>query len=131
MQLVPIRPGPTDQDAAGVSGVREIAESAIRPDPDPTDPTIGMRGFYCGRGRWVHGPQFRYPALRFAGISEEKLAPHLYLKWDSDRHGNDSACRQPRLVAKHAHTTLAELVRAQDPQPDRRLPPSPGTTGVS
>jgi len=90
-----------------------------------------MRAFYYGRGRWVHGPQFKYPALRFAGVSEEKLAPHLYLKWDSDGHGNDSACRQPRLIAKHAHTTLAELVRAQDPQPDRRLPPSPGTTGVS
>jgi len=92
---------------------------------------LGMRAFYYGRGRWVHGPQFKYPALRFAGVSEEKLAPHLYLKWDSDGHGNDSACRQPRLIAKHAHTTLAELVRAQDPQPDRRLPPSPGTTGVS
>lgn len=67
---------------------------------------LGMFGFYYGRGRWVHGPQFKYPAMRFAGLSERKLAPHLYLKWDGNGDGNNPGARKPRLVAKHAGTTI-------------------------
>lgn len=74
---------------------------------------LGMYGFYYARGRWVHGPQFKYPALRFAGVPEEKLAPHLYLKWDGSGPENDMAARKPRLIAKHAHMTIEELARAQ------------------
>ena len=77
---------------------------------------LGMYGFYYGRGRWVHGTQFKYPAMRFAGVSEDKLAPHLYLRWNN----NDSdpiPIRKPRLVAKHAHTTTEVLTRAKEKQP--------------
>ena len=75
---------------------------------------LGMYCFYYGRGRWVHGPQFKYPAMRFAAVSEEKLAPHLYLKWGSNDGGKEVAARKPRLVAKHAHTTIEELARVHD-----------------
>jgi hypothetical protein len=75
-----------------------------------------MYGFYYGRGRWVHGTQFKYPAMRFAGVSEDKLANHLYLRWNSD--GSDPVtARKPRLIAKHAHTTTEVLTRAKEKQP--------------
>jgi radical SAM superfamily enzyme YgiQ (UPF0313 family) len=77
---------------------------------------LGMYGFYYTRGRWMHGPQFKYPALRFAGVSEEKISPHLYLKWNANGRP-DGPAREPRLVAKHAGATLGELARAQDGQP--------------
>jgi radical SAM superfamily enzyme YgiQ (UPF0313 family) len=77
---------------------------------------LGMYGFYYARGRWVHGPQFKYPAMRFAGVPEEKLAPHLYLKWGEEDEKSAGA-RQPRLVAKHAGTTIEELARAHASQP--------------
>lgn len=78
---------------------------------------LGMYAFYYGRGRWVHGPQFKYPALRFAGVSEDKLAPHLYLNWGSNGKQENGAAWKPRLIAKHSDTTLEELARAQDNQP--------------
>jgi len=78
---------------------------------------LGMYCFYYGRGRWVHGPQFKYPALRFAGLSEEKLAPHLYLKWDGSGQENHRAAHQPRLIAKYAHTTIEKLARVHDNVP--------------
>jgi len=78
---------------------------------------LGMYCFYYGRGRWVHGPQFKYPALRFAGAPEEKLAPHLYLKWDGSGQENHRAAHQPRLIAKYAHTTIEELARVHDNVP--------------
>lgn len=77
---------------------------------------LGMYCFYYGRGRWVHGPQFKYPALRFAGAPEEKLAPHLYLKWDDSAHQDRIPARQPKLIAKHAHMTIQELAHAQGNQ---------------
>lgn len=70
---------------------------------------LGMFAFYYGRGRWVHGPQFKYPAMRFAGVAEEKLSPHLYLKWNRNGSAPERAARPPRLVAKHAHEGLAIL----------------------
>jgi radical SAM superfamily enzyme YgiQ (UPF0313 family) len=85
----------------------------------------GMLGFYYARGRWVHGPQFRYPAMRFAGVSEEKLAPHLYLQTGDNTEHNER--RQPRLIAKHAGATLDQLARLQDGQPFNIY----GTTRVS
>jgi radical SAM superfamily enzyme YgiQ (UPF0313 family) len=78
---------------------------------------LGMYCFYYGRGRWVHGPQFKYPALRFAGLAEEKLAPHLYLKWDGSGQENHRAAHQPRLIAKYAHTTIEKLARVHDNVP--------------
>ena len=80
---------------------------------------LGMYCFYYGRGRWVHGPQFKYPAFRFAGLAEEKLAPHLYLKWDGSGQENHRAAHKPRLIAKHAHTTIEELARVHDNVPFR------------
>jgi len=77
---------------------------------------LGMYCFYYGRGRWVHGPQFKYPALRFAGAPEEKLARHLYLKWDGSGQENHGAAHQPRLIAKYAHTTIEKLARVQGNQ---------------
>jgi radical SAM superfamily enzyme YgiQ (UPF0313 family) len=78
---------------------------------------LGMYAFYHARGRWTHGPQFKYPALRFAGVAEEKLAPHLYLKWDPKADGPDTRGGRPRLIAKHTDTTLEQLARIQDDQP--------------
>ena len=75
---------------------------------------LGMYCFYYGRGRWVHGPQFKYPALRFAGAPEEKLARHLYLKWDGSGQENHGAAHQPRLIAKYAHTTIEKLARVHE-----------------
>ncbi|MBI3666292.1 MAG: B12-binding domain-containing radical SAM protein [Acidobacteria bacterium] len=73
---------------------------------------LGMYGFYYSRVRWIHGPQFKYPAFRFAGISEEKIAPHLYLKWNGNGMP-DIPPKPPRLIAKHQDRTVEELVRAQ------------------
>jgi hypothetical protein len=78
---------------------------------------LGMYCFYYGRGRWVHGSQFKYPALRFAGVSEEKLAPHLYIRWDQNGNDEDASARPPRLIAKHADMRIEQLARAQDNQP--------------
>lgn len=88
----------------------------------------GMRAFYYLRGRWIHGPQFKYPAWRFAGFPEEKLRPHLYLDFDSQEP--DPPIRKPRLVAKHRGSTLEELRNLQKGQPfdiygTRRAQPSP------
>jgi radical SAM superfamily enzyme YgiQ (UPF0313 family) len=78
---------------------------------------IGMYAFYYSRGRWLHGPQFKYPALRFAGVAEEKLAPHLYLNWAGNGELPGAPARRPRLVAKHAGASLEELAGLQDDQP--------------
>jgi radical SAM superfamily enzyme YgiQ (UPF0313 family) len=78
---------------------------------------LGMYAFYYARGRWIHGPQFKHAAFRFAGMSEAKLAPHLYLNWSENDAKSDPPVRQPRLVAKHAGSTLDELARLQDGQP--------------
>jgi len=75
---------------------------------------LGMYAFYYGRGRWIHGPQFKYPALRFAGISESKVSPHLYLKWDGSRAPVEASRKTPRLIAKHQETTLAQLNATQN-----------------
>ncbi len=69
----------------------------------------GMLGFYYTRGRWVHGPQFKYPAFRFAGISEKRLARHLYLKLDGNAGAPEPPSRQPRLISKYAGKTVADL----------------------
>lgn len=78
---------------------------------------LGMYCFYYGRGRWVHGPQFKYPAMRFAGVDEAKLAPHLYLDWSPNGHHSEPAPRPPRLIAKHAHQDLVQLAGVQNKQP--------------
>jgi radical SAM superfamily enzyme YgiQ (UPF0313 family) len=78
---------------------------------------LGMYCFYWGRGRWVHGPQFKYPAMRFAGVPEEKLAGRLYLNWDRNGAVPEPAPRPPRLVAKHAHQDLVKLASALEKQP--------------
>jgi radical SAM superfamily enzyme YgiQ (UPF0313 family) len=76
----------------------------------------GMFAFYYLRGRWIHGPQFRYPAMRFAGVSEERIGKHLYLKWSQDGPPPPPP-KPPRLVSKHRGSTLEELARLQDGQP--------------
>jgi radical SAM superfamily enzyme YgiQ (UPF0313 family) len=76
----------------------------------------GMYAFYYLRGRWIHGPQFRYPAMRFAGVSEERLRGHLYLNW-SDNGVPGAPPRKPRMVSKHKGSTIEELARLQDGQP--------------
>jgi radical SAM superfamily enzyme YgiQ (UPF0313 family) len=78
---------------------------------------VGMYGFYHLRGKWIHGPQFKYPAMRFAGVSEEKVSPHLYLKWSRNGNRPEVPVRKPRLVAKHAGSKVEELARLQDDQP--------------
>jgi hypothetical protein len=78
---------------------------------------LGTLAFYQLRGRWIHGPQFRYPAMRFAGISEDRIGKHLYLKWGKDGDASDAPARKPRLIPKHRGSTLEELVRLQDSQP--------------
>jgi hypothetical protein len=77
----------------------------------------GMYAFYYARGRWIHGPQFKYPAMRFAGVAEEKLASNLYLDWSRDEDPAAAPPRPPRLIAKHAGNTLEQLARLQDGQP--------------
>jgi len=75
---------------------------------------LGMRAFYYSRGRWLHGPQFKYPAFRFAGISEKKVSPHLYLKWDQTNGTPDPPPRPPSMIAKHQGATLDQLNAAQN-----------------
>ncbi len=70
---------------------------------------LGMYAFYYGRGRWIHGEQFKYPALRFAGVSEKKVSPHLYLKWDGSNGMPDIPPQAPRMIAKHEGSTIEEL----------------------
>jgi radical SAM superfamily enzyme YgiQ (UPF0313 family) len=74
----------------------------------------GTKAFYHARGRWVHGQQFKWPAMRFAGVPEDKLKKHLYLDWDND---SDPPLKKPRLIGKHRKTTLEELARINDNQP--------------
>jgi radical SAM superfamily enzyme YgiQ (UPF0313 family) len=78
--------------------------------------TAGAYAFYYARGRWVHGPQFKYPAMRFAGVSEKKLAPHLYLQRNRDGDAPELTAGKPRLIPKHAGTTMEQLARLQDGQ---------------
>jgi radical SAM superfamily enzyme YgiQ (UPF0313 family) len=77
----------------------------------------GAYAFYYGRGRWLHGTQFKYPLFRFAGMSEERLAPHLYLNWTERGTTPDPPVRTPRLIQKHALTTVPNLVQVQKRQP--------------
>ena len=75
---------------------------------------IGTKVFYHLRGRHVHGPAFKWPAMRFAGEPEEKLQKHLYLNWD--RKPNNKA-QPPRLIPKHRKQKLEDLARINDSQP--------------
>ncbi|MCP5113067.1 MAG: B12-binding domain-containing radical SAM protein, partial [bacterium] len=77
----------------------------------------GMFAFYHLRGRWIHGPQFRYPAMRFAGISEDKIAKHLYLDLSRNGASREIPTRKPGLVRKHRSNSIEELARLQDGQP--------------
>ena len=74
----------------------------------------GTKAFYHARGRWVHGEQFKWPAMRFAGVSEDKLKDHLFLKWDEE---NTRPIGQPRLIAKHRKQTPEELRDMNADQP--------------
>ena len=65
---------------------------------------LGMMGFYYLRGRWIHGPDFKYPAFRFAGVSEERIGRHLYL--NNDGAAPEVPSRPPRLIAKHRNDPL-------------------------
>jgi radical SAM superfamily enzyme YgiQ (UPF0313 family) len=78
---------------------------------------MGTRAFYYLRGRWIHGPQFKYPALRFAGVSETKLRGHLYLDWSKQDEAPEVPVREPRLIDKHRGTTLEELAGMNADQP--------------
>ena len=75
---------------------------------------IGTKVFYHLRGRRVHGPAFKWPAMRFAGESEEKLQKHLYLNWD---HKPNSKAQPPRLIPKHRKQKLEDLAQINDLQP--------------
>ncbi len=74
----------------------------------------GTKVFYHARGKWVHGKQFKWPAMRFAGVPEEQLSKHLYLDWDKD---NTVPAKQPRLIGKHRNKSLEELAHMNDNQP--------------
>jgi hypothetical protein len=76
--------------------------------------SIGTKIFYQARGRWVHGTQFKWPAMRFADVSEEKLQHHLYLNWDKE---NTLPLRKPRLIAKHRKDSLEQLARIHETEP--------------
>lgn len=75
---------------------------------------IGTKVFYHLRGKYVHGPAFKWPAMRFAGEPEEKLSRHLHLNWD--REPNNKV-QPPRLIPKHRKQTLEELAKLNDAQP--------------
>jgi radical SAM superfamily enzyme YgiQ (UPF0313 family) len=75
---------------------------------------FGTRAFYYMRGQFVHGKQFKWPAMRFAGLPESDLSKHLYLNWDNDPN---TAIEQPRLIAKHRNTPIEELAQVQANQP--------------
>jgi hypothetical protein len=66
-----------------------------------------MMGFYYLRGQWIHGPQFKYPAFRFAGISEDRIGKHLYL--NNNGSPPEIPVRPPRLIAKHQNNPLQVL----------------------
>lgn len=74
----------------------------------------GTRAFYYGRGKWVHGEQFKWPAMRFAGLPDEKLNEHLYLDWSKE---NTVPITPPRLIGKHRKQSLEELRKINDDQP--------------
>ncbi len=74
----------------------------------------GTKVFYHARGRWVHGNQFKWPAMRFAGDPEEKLSKHLYLNWDKE---STAKIQEPRLIPKHRKMKLEDLARINDNQP--------------
>ena len=74
----------------------------------------GTKAFYYGRGRWVHGQQFKWPAMRFAGVPEEKIGDNLYLDWDKD---NTVPNKPPRLIPKHRKTSLEDLAKVNEHQP--------------
>ena len=76
--------------------------------------SIGTKVFYHLRGKHVHASAFKWPAMRFAGEPEEKLAKHLHLRWG--RKPNNRAT-PPRLIPKHRKQTLAEVARMNDEQP--------------
>jgi radical SAM superfamily enzyme YgiQ (UPF0313 family) len=78
---------------------------------------LGTYAFYYARGKWIHGPHFKHPAFRFAGRSEKKLAPHLYLKWDAGEGASSSPTPRPRLIGKHRGTTVEELSRVHQGKP--------------
>ncbi len=75
---------------------------------------IGTKLFYYLRGKHVHGKVFKWPAMRFAGVSEEKLSQHLYLNWDKEP---TQQVQPPRLIPKHRKQTLEELRKMNDFQP--------------
>lgn len=75
---------------------------------------IGTKMFYHMRGKYVHGPAFKWPAMRFAGEPEAKLSKHLHLNWDAP--ANNKA-QPPRLIPKHRKQTLEELRQVNDRQP--------------
>ncbi|MDA1315939.1 MAG: radical SAM protein [Acidobacteria bacterium] len=74
----------------------------------------GTKAFYYGRGRWVHGKQFKWPAMRFAGMPEETVSQHLFLNWDKE---NTTPIEQPRLIGKHRKQSLEQLRTINDDQP--------------
>ena len=95
--------------------------------------SIGTKVFYQLRGKHVHGPAFKWPAMRFAREPEEMLSQHLYLNWE--RQPNIKA-ETPRLIPKHRKQTLEEVARMNDAQPfhiygtsrvrvESTLPPNP------
>ena len=67
---------------------------------------IGTKIFYHVRGKHVHGPAFKWPAMRFAGEPESELSKHLHLNWDSEPNNRATP---PRLIPKHRRQTLEEL----------------------
>ena len=75
---------------------------------------VGTKIFYHVRGKHVHGPAFKWPAMRFAGVPEDKLSEHLYLNWDKDPN---NTATPPRLIPKHRKQTLEELRTVNDFQP--------------
>lgn len=75
---------------------------------------IGTKIFYHVRGKHVHGPAFKWPAMRFAGEPEEELSKHLHLNWDLEPNNEATP---PRLIPKHRKQKLEELARINDLQP--------------
>jgi hypothetical protein len=55
--------------------------------------------------------------MRFAGVAESKLRPHLYLNWSTNGDARETPIRAPRLIPKHNGTTVEQLARVQDGQP--------------
>ncbi len=76
----------------------------------------GTKAFYHLRGKYLHGADFRWPAMRFAGVpeSDKNMRDNLYLNWDNDP---DPATKQPRLIPKHRKQSLEEVAKLNDTQP--------------